>query len=543
MKQRKRDLGYVLLPVILALGIVGGVFLQRYETSRKISPEQEKLQTILGLISNQYVDEVDVDSLIESSLTDLLASLDPHSSYIPKSEQVAVATELESSFGGVGVSFQIINDTVKVIEVVAGGPAEAVGMQPGDIILEANGKKLSHPGVSNEEVFKTLRGKSGTKVKVSVKRRGSQRPITFNIVRDQIPQLSVDSKHMIGDDIGYIRVNKFSRNTYPEFFQALVELKKKGASKYVIDLRGNTGGFMDQPMYMANEFLPAGRLIVYSKGRRPENETKAISDGNGHFQNAEVVVLMNEFSASSSEIFAGAIQDNDRGLIIGRRSFGKGLVQNPILLRDSSELRLTVARYYTPSGRCIQKDYKRGKDGTYNYDIMDRYSHGEFYNQDSIKLDKSKTFRTFNGRKVYGGGGIMPDIFVPEDTAGYTSYYIESLNRGLIQQFAADFAEKYRPMLKEKKLDALVRIMPRDNTLLNSYVNFAALKGLPARWFYINRSRNILLNQIKGVIARDLIGYDAFIEILNRNDATVKIAVSKLKEGKSPISIPKGKIK
>ncbi len=535
---KKRNISAVLLPAAIAAGVIGGIFIGKYEAVRKLSPGQEKLQTILGLIRNQYVDQIDIDSLMDTTIPDLLASLDPHSAYIPKSELTATNEELEGAFGGVGVSFQILSDTVKVIEVVPGGPAEMVGLQPGDMILEADGKTLHGAKVRNQDVFKHLRGKEGTKVSLKVKRRGVAKILTFDVIRDKIPEYSVDSKYIISDDIGYIRVSKFARTTYNEFFNALVELRKKGVKKFVLDFRGNSGGFMDQAIYMANEFLPAGKMIVYTQGRRPENETMAISDGNGQFQDVEVAVLMNEFSASASEIFAGAIQDNDRGLVIGRRSFGKGLVQNPIVLPDSSGIRLTVARYYTPSGRCIQKEYKRGRDGKYDLDILDRYNHGEFYSKDSVKVDKSKIFNTPNGRTVYGGGGIMPDVFVPEDTTGYTSYYLEALNRGLIQRYAGEFAETYRPMLKGKDSKAdLERIMPRDNMLLNNFVSFAANNGLPARWYYINKSRALLLNQLKAVIARDLIGFNAFLEILNQSDPTVLRAVKALEEGESPINI------
>ncbi len=536
---KKRNIGLVLIPLILCCGIAGGIFIGEYIARRTVSEGQEKLQTILALVKDQYVDDIDIDSLLEQTIPDLLASLDPHSAYIPASELTSSSEVLEGSFGGVGVSFQIISDSVRVIEVIAGGPAENVGIQPGDIILEANGKKLSGAKATNQDVYTSLKGKEGTKVKITVKRKSSKKPLTFDVVRGVIPEYSVDTKYIINDSTGYLRVSKFAKTTYSEFFNALVDLQKKGAQKYIIDLRGNTGGFMDQAIYMANEFLPAGKMIVYSKGRRPENETMAISDGSGQFQKNEIVVLTNEFSASASEIFAGAIQDNDRGLIIGRRSFGKGLVQNPIVLPDSSSIRLTVARYYTPSGRSIQKEYDRGNAGKYDLDIIDRYNHGEFYSQDSIKFDKSKLFHTENGRKVYGGGGIMPDIFVPEDTTGYTSYFIEAMNQGLIQKFANDFADSYRSLMNGKKdLETLYRILPRDNMLLNNFVNFAASKGLPARWFYINRSRDLLLNQIKGVIARDLVGYDAFIQILNETDTTVKEAIKVLDNGESPVNIP-----
>lgn len=535
-----------MVPFALALGIVGGIFLGKYESGKKISPAQNKLQTIMGLIQSQYVDEIDLDSLMESTIPDLLSSLDPHSAYIPKSELTAVNEELEGAFGGVGVSFQILSDTVKVIEVVPGGPAEMVGMQPGDMIIEAGGKKLTGSEVSNQDVYTTLRGKEGTNVSLKVKRKGVKKTLTFDIVRDRIPEYSVDAKYMIEDGIGYIRVSKFARTTYDEFLSALIELQKKGAKKYVLDLRGNSGGFMDQAIYMANEFLPEGKMIVYTKGRNPENESIAISDGNGQFQNTEITVLTNEFSASASEIFAGAIQDNDRGLVIGRRSFGKGLVQNQMMLPDSAAVRLTVARYYTPSGRSIQKEYKRGKDGKYDLDIVDRYNHGEFYSIDSIKLDKSKIFLTPNGREVYGGGGIMPDVFVPEDTLGVTTYYLEALNRGLIQKYASEVSQSYRGLMKDKKdLNELMRILPRDNTLLNNFVTYAAKEGLPARWYYINKSKSLLLNQLKAVIARDLVGFNAFIEVLNQKDSTIQEAVNSLNSGKSPVNITsqKGKAK
>lgn len=291
---------------------------------------------------------------------------------------------------------------------------------------------------------------------------------------------------------------------------------------------------------MANEFLPGGRMIVFTKGRTRENEMMATSDGTGQFQDVPITVITNEFSASASEIFAGAIQDNDRGMVIGRRTFGKGLVQNQIALPDSSAIRLTVARYYTPSGRCIQKEYQRGKDGKYQLDIADRYAHGEFYSQDSIKYDKSKKFSTVNGRTVYGGGGIMPDIFVPEDTTGYTSYYLEAMNKSLINQFAQQMADTYRPMMKgEKSLENMERVLPRDNALITAFANYAASKGLPARWFYINQSRSLLLNQIKGVIARDLVGYEALIKIFNQQDPTLQRALQVLEKGESPVNIHK----
>lgn len=534
----RKNLGLVALPLLLALGVVGGIFIGKYITRRTLSVEEEKFRTVLRLIDSEYVDRIDVDSLIETMLPDLLESLDPHSAYIPASELQAVNDDLEGSFSGVGVSFQIVDDTVRVVEVIPGGPAEKVGIMQGDRIIQADSVKLTGPEVTNQDVFKNLRGEKGSKVVLHIKRANTSKPVLFDVIRGDIPVNSIDCSYMLNDSIAYLRVTKFARNTYNEFFTTLNDLKAEGAKKFVIDLRGNTGGFMDQAIYMANEFLPAGRMIVYTKGRRPENETMAISDGSGTFKDAEITVLTNEISASASEIFAGAIQDNDRGLVIGRRSFGKGLVQNQTELPDSSAVRLTVARYYTPSGRSIQKEYSRGRDGKYELDIADRYSHGEFYNADSIKFDKSKIFSTSNGRTVYGGGGIMPDIFVPEDTTGYTSYYVQVANQGLIQKFAFAVADRYRDMVGESKsIERLLKVLPRDNTLLENFVSFAVKNGVPARWYYIRQSRGLLLDQIKAIIARDVLGYPAFIEMLNQSDPAVNKAVEALEQGKSPVDI------
>lgn len=527
-----------MLPLMLCAGVIGGIFIGKYITRRTLSSEEEKLRTVLRIIESEYVDAIDVDSLIETMLPDMLASLDPHSAYIAASELTGVNEDLNGSFSGVGVSFQIVSDTVRVIEVIPGGPAEKVGILMGDKIIKANGVDLTGPDVTSDTVFKNLRGEKGSKVELIIKRSNTTKELPFDVIRGDIPVNSVDCSYMVNDSIGYVRVTKFARNTYMEFYNALNDLREEGAKKFVIDLRGNTGGFMDQAIFMANEFLPAGKLIVYTKGRRPENETMAISDGRGHFKDTEITVLTNEGSASASEIFAGAIQDNDRGLVIGRRSFGKGLVQNQTELPDSSAIRLTVARYFTPAGRSIQKEYKRGDIKNYELDLVDRFEHGEFYHADSIKLDKTKIFTTANGRTVYGGGGIMPDIFIPEDTTGYTSYYINVANKGLIQKFAFSVADKYRSMLNGvKDVDRLLKILPRDNTLLDNFVSYAAKNGVPARWYYINQSRQLLLGQIKAMIARDALGYDAFIQLLNRDDKTVVKAIELLNTGMSPTDI------
>lgn len=534
----KYNIWKILTPLMLTVGLAGGILLGHFLEKKTLSPEKEKLKTIMALIDNEYVDEVDVDSIIERAIPDIIAQLDPHSAYIPASDLLAVTEDLEGSFSGVGISFQILNDTVRVVEVISGGPAEKVGLQNGDRILKANGVDLVGSGVTNEKVFKTLRGKENTKVVLSIKRNGAPKPLTFDVIRGAIPVNSVDCSYIIDNKIGYVRVNKFARTTYSEFLNALTDLRSKGAEKYVIDLRNNSGGYMDQAIMMANEFLPEGKTIVFTKGRKAENETIAISDGTGGFQKSELTVLVNEYSASASEIFAGAMQDNDRGLVIGLRTFGKGLVQNQTVLPDSSALRLTVARYYTPTGRSIQKEYTKGKDGKYNMELADRYLHGELYHADSIRNDKSKLFHTANGRKVYGGGGITPDVFVAEDTVGITSYYINVVNKGLLQSYASDVADRYRRMMgNSKSIEKLLRILPRDNTLLENFVTYAASKGVPARWYYINQSSELLIRQIKAFIARDAIGYSAFVQLLNDKDIVVDKAVECLNNNKSPINI------
>ncbi|MDO4334964.1 MAG: S41 family peptidase [Bacteroidales bacterium] len=530
---KKRNIGFVLIPLVLAIGIVGGIFIGKYLTVSKFSPAEAKLRTVIDLIDSEYVDKIDVDSLLTTVIPDMLAGLDPHSVYFDAEQLKAANEDMEGHFSGVGVSFQIVGDTVVVVDVIAGGPAEKVGLLNGDKIVAANDSVLTGKKATQENVFKTLRGEKGSKVSLKVKRSNTDSLLDFEVVRDDIPVNSVDAVYMIDSDkgIGYLKVSKFGRNTFEEFFMALSQLASRGAESYIIDLRGNSGGYLDQVIMMANEFLPDDRIIVSTNGKQKENRSMAVSDGNGHFQDKKVIVLIDEYSASASEIFAGAIQDNDRGVVVGRRSFGKGLVQHQIELPDSSAIRLTVARYFTPSGRCIQKPYERGEDGKYMLDIVDRFEHGEFYSADSIKLDKSKVFLTNSGRKVFGGGGIMPDIFVAEDTTGYSSYYVNVSNKGLITKYAFQVAEKYHSLTQNvKTLDELERLLPRDQTLLEGFVDYAAKNGVPARWYYINKSRQQIINLLKAQIARNVLGYSGLIQMLNKEDATIKKALETLED-------------
>lgn len=522
--------------LVLDLGIWLGYKAAGDHSSERIS----KLEKLFSLISDEYVDKIDMDSLVEKSIPDILAYLDPHTVYIPASELETMNNELEGSFSGIGVKFQLVNDTVVVAETIIDGPAEKVGIKAGDRILEADKIKLYGPEITQEKVFKMLRGEKYSMVNLKIKRPGVKGTTEYKVRRMEVPVKSVDTYFMLEDGVGYVQVSQFGRNTYEEFMVALADLKSQGARKMVIDLRGNTGGFIEPSILMANEFLPAGRGIVYTRGRNKENELHADSDGGGQYQDMEITVLMDEYSASASEMFAGAIQDNDRGLIIGRRSFGKGLVQNQITLPDNSAIRLTVARYYTPSGRSIQKIYTPGAGGKYEMDILERFTHGELYSADSIKIDKSKKYKTVNGRTVYGGGGIIPDIFVGADTTGFTSYYVNVMNKGLVHRYAMNVADNYRNYITgSKSIDKVLKMIPRDQMLLNNFVQFAASQGVPARWYYINRSRGLLLSQIKANIVRDLLGYNAYIEMTSKDDKMLKCAVNKLKSGKSPTSIKK----
>lgn len=528
---------YFWIPLIVAVTFVGGFLcagLIRTDSGR--SETEKKFKTILNLIENEYVDQVDIDSLLEASIPDLFTTLDPHSLYIPSSDLQSVNEELDGSFSGVGIQFTIANDTIAVVEAIVDGPSERAGMKAGDRIIAVDGENVAGIGISNEQVMSKLRGEKGSKVDLTVKRSNSKKPLTFNVVRGDIPVTSIDAAYLASPGIGYIKVNKFGRTTYDEFWQALNDLNDDGAKDFIIDLRGNTGGFMEMAILMANEFIPRGTQIVYTIGRHSSDNSQIFSDGLGSFQDSRLVVLLDEYSASASEIFAGAIQDNDRGLVIGRRSFGKGLVQRQMELPDSSAVRLTVARYYTPSGRCIQKDYSDAE--SYENDIIERFNHGEAFEADSIKLNTEETFYTANGRKVFGGGGIMPDIFVPNDTIGYTGYFINVANAGLLNQYAMKFADMNRDRLEETtSVDDLTAQLPSDDQLLRSFVSFAATNGFPARWYYINISRNLIVNQLKALIARDILGIGAFYEVINSVDPTVATAIKEIADGNADFPI------
>ena len=527
------------LPLIGAGLIIAGVLLGYILAgNRHQTPFQQKLNRLYDIIENDYVDKIDLDSLLESQIPSLLKSLDPHSSYIPAADLEAVNGELEGSFSGIGIQFQVMNDTICVVEVITGGPAEKVGVLAGDRIIAVDTIDLINRHISDEDVRTMLRGEKDSQVTIKVKRNNAAKPLLFNITRGDIPMISVDASYMIDPKTGYVKINRFSRTTFGEFLQAISQLRYLGAESLIIDLRGNGGGYMEPAVLMANEFLPAYSKIVMTKGRDTDDNSTILSDGTGAFTDMPLVVLVDEFTASSSEIFSGAIQDNDRGLVVGRRTFGKGLVQRPIMLPDSSEVRLTVQRYYTPSGRCIQKSFQRGKADEYDEEIIGRYNRGEIFNVDSINLNTDEIFKTLNGRTVYGSGGIMPDVFVPSDTTGYSSYYVNVSNAGLLQKYAYELADLNREeFAKAKTVDELLKMLPSDATLLQSFVSYAAQKGVPARWHYINISAELIVNYLKALIARDTLGFSASYEIYNSRDKAVSEALKLLSEGQAEIPV------
>lgn len=529
-----------LIPLGVAVVFVGGMWTgYLLAGGDRVSPAQEKLNKVFELIEDEYVDVISTDSLVEMAIPSLLKNLDPHTVYIPVRDLERVNRELESSFFGIGVQFQIMADSICVVEVVSGGPAQRVGMMPGDRIIAVDGEPMVGPNVTNENVLSTLRGEKNTEVVVTVKRNSSPEPLDFTIVRGEIPSVSIDASYMINDSTGFVRLNKFAPNTFSEFYQATHDLRARGAQNFIIDLRGNTGGLLDQAILISNELLQPRQTIVSVKGRNPRANENWIADGTGTFRDGQIVILTDEFTASCSEIVAGAVQDNDRGLIVGRRTFGKGLVQRQIELPDSSQIRLTVQRYYTPSGRSIQKDYSFGQADSYEKEVLDRFSNGEVFTADSTKFDRDKVFETVNGRKVYGGGGIMPDVFVPSDTTGLTSYYFKVADAGLLAKFAYEYADLNREQLSAaKNVDELLRLLPSRDVLLYAFVKYAAENGIPQRWYYINISSNLIVNQLRSLIARDILGMNAYFEIYNKSDSAVQEALRQINEGVSKKLVP-----
>jgi carboxyl-terminal processing protease len=528
----------ILLPLLLVGVLIGGIYLGRVLTLGSggnssgrllIYPQTNKIDALINLIEDQYVDTINKSELVESLIPEILKNLDPHSVYIPAKELEEVNQELDGNFGGIGVQFSIQDDTIMVVSVVSGGPSEKVGIVAGDRIVSVNDSVVAGVKVNTDDVMKRLRGPMGTKVTVGILRRNLSKPLQFVIERGAIPVYSVDVSFMITDQIGYIKVSRFGRNTFQEFITALAKLKTMNqCNKVIVDLRGNSGGYLDVAINMINEFLKQKELIVYTEGKASPRQN-VFANGTGSCQNTEIAVLIDEFSASASEIFAGAIQDNDRGMVIGRRSFGKGLVQQQLPLPDGSAIRLTVARYYIPSGRSIQKPYINGVEDYY-HDIMKRYTHGEFFQKDSIQFADSLVYTTKKGRKVYGGGGVMPDIFVPRDTLGFTPYYYQLRERGIIYQYALQYADSHRQeLLKLTKAHEFVSWLEKQNVAAGM-LKYAAQQGVKFNATQYATSERFILSELMGYIARNIIDNEGYFPIVLQNDEVVNVALKELQK-------------
>ena len=545
MSNNKNRLMPFLMAICLVAGILIGTFYTNHFSGNKlgiINTSSNKLNALLHIIDEQYVDTVNMFNLVEEAMPQILAELDPHSSYIPAKDLEAVNSDLKGSFSGIGVQFTIQDDTIHINSVIQGGPSEKVGLLAGDRIVEVDDSAFVGKIVTNAEAMRRLKGEKGSKVKLGIYRPGEKELLHFTVIRGDIPVKSIDAAYMINDKFGYVKVNKFGETTYPELLVALAKLSQANCKGMIIDLRGNTGGYMAAAIQMVNEFLPNNKLIVYTEGRKSPRENYT-SNGTGSSQTMPLIVLMDEGSASASEIFAGAIQDNDRGTIIGRRSFGKGLVQQPIEFSDGSAIRLTIARYYTPSGRCIQKPYEKGNDAEYEMDIITRYEHGEFFSADSIKQNIKEIYHTSLGRTVYGGGGIMPDIFVPQDTTGMTSYYRMAATRGLIVRYTLDYTDKNRSKLQEYDTPQKMETYLKTQNLLEKFAEYAEGKGLKRRNILMYKSKKLFEESLYGNIIYNMLGMEAYTTYSNQTDTTVQKALEVLENGESFPKAPEAEIK
>lgn len=518
--------------ILIFIGIFGIIpFL--FSQTNSFQPAAQKFASAIQTISLFYVDTVNPDKLVETAIVEVLKELDPHSQYISKAELDRVNEPLLGSFEGIGVTFQIYNDTILVISPVPGGPSDKLGILAGDKIVKIEEEDATGKKITNEWVMKRLRGKKGTIAKISIFRRGVKDLLEYEIVRDKIPLNSIDATHMIRPGIGYIKLNRFSRTSMEEFYESMANLKKMGMKSLILDLRGNSGGYLDVANTLSDQFLSEGKLIVYTEGVSSPRQNLTSSQA-GEFETGKLVILIDEGSASASEIVTGAIQDWDRGLIIGRRSFGKGLVQRPFNLSDGSQIRLTTSRYYTPSGRSIQKPYEDGNED-YFKDLSERYKHGEFVHADSIKFPDSLKYETNGGRIVYGGGGIMPDIFIPLDSTLYNAYFSDLVRKGVFNKFTVDYLDKNRTALVSKypDLSSFKAKFIVDNEIMAQFYEAAKSSGVEKKEeFKSPRSEEFIRLEIKALIARNLFDINSFFEVINEMDAAIESAIGFIEDDK-----------
>lgn len=519
MSQTKNTKSQIRLPILLALSIsagiwIGATFAEPKGNQNDLRAALYKLQEIMTYINRDYVDSVNTNELVEYGINKMLEHLDPHSSYIPARDASLAQSQLEGEFDGIGVEFGIIRDTIYVVAPLTGGPSEALGIQSGDQIIRVDGKTVAGIGITNRDVFDYLRGPRGSKVMVDIKRKNNPDLISYEITRDKIPQYSINASYMVTNEIGYIKVTRFAATTYEEFKNSVNQLKSEGMKKLIIDLQGNPGGYMGAAINMADELLGDRDLIVSQEGKVSQYSQKAFAFRPGMFEEGSVIVLINEGSASASEILAGAIQDNDRGLIVGRRSFGKGLVQMPIDLSDGAELRLTIARYFTPSGRSIQKPYDENYEA-YERDWVNRYEHGEFFSADSIKFNDSLKYETKKGRTVYGGGGIMPDYFVPLDTTMNSAYVSRLFNSDSSREFILDFVNKSKGSFTGMTLQQYYDSYRVSDAMLMDLVEYGKKNKVEFDAKDFNKSKEYLRILVKAHLGRQIYDDNAFYKVIN----------------------------
>ncbi|MHA6249472.1 S41 family peptidase [Pontibacter sp. CAU 1760] len=518
------------LPLFVALGLAVGVLIGANSFSPSTNNPQGtaksylKFRDILSYIDRDYVDTVNIEELSDYAITKMLEKLDPHTAYIPADELAMARSYLEGDFEGIGIEFSIFNDTIYVISPLSGGPSETAGILAGDKIVSVNGEKVAGIGINNEGVFKRLRGPKGSKVELTVKREGTKKLLPFTLSRSKIPTHSVDVSYMVDNRTGYIKVSRFSATTFDEFKEALLKLKKQGLERLILDLRNNPGGYMDHAIRMADEFIAGDKMIVYTDGKGTKYDSKTFARTKGEFEDGPLIVLLDEGSASASEIVAGALQDNDRALIVGRRSFGKGLVQMPIPLNDGSELRLTISRYFTPSGRSIQKPYKAGAE-EYGKDIVHRFENGEYFHPDSSLFVDSLKYKTLRGRAVYGGGGIMPDIFVPRDTTELSPYLSQLYNKNVLREYTLEYYRTHRKELEKMTFDKFNRSFSVTDKMLQEVVQYASAAGVEFNQPEYSRSKNLIRNNVKAFIARSVYGNEGFYPVLHQSDEEFKEAL------------------